>query len=271
MKTAKLGAIFLVSTIALAGIGAAYAWWVDELEIDVDVKLGTFGWEWTLDWYTDDFEITHDYKDIIDIPRDATGAPLVDDHVYLEDTQENDPTHPGFEHMDKLHIYADHVYPCTDIEIWPDLHFWGTVPGHLYQYSFVLTLDEDINDPNNDPIILDTIPKWMYVQVQVVEGSPSILDDMDIEQGAIMGICEFFDRLTPTQWHQSYYLNLFIYIHWIQWDMVFTDHWGNEIDCSDFMDGADDKFDVPMNAKITFDIEIDGCQYNDPDYGGPIP
>ena len=38
MKTAKLGAMFMVSLIALAGTGAAYALWWDDLYIDVFIE-----------------------------------------------------------------------------------------------------------------------------------------------------------------------------------------------------------------------------------------
>jgi hypothetical protein len=238
MKTAKLGAIFLISTIALAGVGAAYSWWQEDLIITGEVTMGTFGWEWSpVEYY-----FSHDYKNII------TGD------VWLTDTHE--PGTPGAGTYDKLNIVADDVYPCTDISIWTDIHFWGSVPGHIYDVEYHLYV-------NGDEIY--EIPQWMYVRVQVTDGTQDVLDDMGIVVGQDMSICEFFDRLTPTQWHYCYYLDLYIYIHWIQWDMEFIDPFGNQV--GPFLG---ETFDVPMDAKLTFDITINGCQYNDPTYGGPI-
>jgi hypothetical protein len=42
MKTAKLGAIFLVSVMALAGAGAGYAMWFQDLIIDAEIHTGEF-------------------------------------------------------------------------------------------------------------------------------------------------------------------------------------------------------------------------------------
>ena len=61
MKTAKLGAIFLVSVMALAGASAGYAWWIDELHIKGEITTGTFGAEWTI--IEDCSYISHGVKD----------------------------------------------------------------------------------------------------------------------------------------------------------------------------------------------------------------
>ena len=42
MKTAKIGAIFLVTVMALAAIGGAYALWFQDLYIDVEINTGEF-------------------------------------------------------------------------------------------------------------------------------------------------------------------------------------------------------------------------------------
>ena len=100
---------------------------------------------------------------------------------------------------------------------------------------------------------------------EVDSGTQDLLTQMGIQAGAVMTICELFDLLTPTQWHECYYLNLFIYIHWIQWDMEFDDPWGQH-----WGPWLGQSFDVPMDATLEFDITINGCQYNDPTYGGPF-
>ena len=40
MKTAKLGALFLISVLALAGIGVGYATWADTVDIDGRIETG---------------------------------------------------------------------------------------------------------------------------------------------------------------------------------------------------------------------------------------
>ena len=42
MKSAKLGALFLIAVMALAGVGAGYAMWFQELTIDVEINTGDF-------------------------------------------------------------------------------------------------------------------------------------------------------------------------------------------------------------------------------------
>ena len=40
MKSAKLGAMFLISVLALAGIGMGYAAWTDTITIDGTINTG---------------------------------------------------------------------------------------------------------------------------------------------------------------------------------------------------------------------------------------
>ena len=47
MRTAKIGALFVVSVMALAATGAAYALWYDELHLDIDVDTGEIEWVYT--------------------------------------------------------------------------------------------------------------------------------------------------------------------------------------------------------------------------------
>jgi hypothetical protein len=43
MKAAKLGAIFMISVMTLAGLGVAYAHWMDEIYIEATVDMGRLG------------------------------------------------------------------------------------------------------------------------------------------------------------------------------------------------------------------------------------
>jgi len=45
METAKIGTLFLVVLIALGGVGASYATWNDNVNIDASVTTGKLDWE----------------------------------------------------------------------------------------------------------------------------------------------------------------------------------------------------------------------------------
>ena len=47
MKTAKIGAMFLISILALAGIGMGYAAWTDTITITGSVNTGSVEWAFT--------------------------------------------------------------------------------------------------------------------------------------------------------------------------------------------------------------------------------
>ena len=49
MKSAKLGAMFLISVLALAGIGMGYAAWTDTITIDGTINTGDVEWHFTAD------------------------------------------------------------------------------------------------------------------------------------------------------------------------------------------------------------------------------
>ncbi|MBE3120800.1 MAG: hypothetical protein IMZ53_02755 [Thermoplasmata archaeon] len=65
MKTAKLGAMFLVSLMALAGVGASYAAWTQAVDIQGSVTTGNF-----------DFQI---YNIVVNEANGATITPVIYD------------------------------------------------------------------------------------------------------------------------------------------------------------------------------------------------
>lgn len=110
MKTAKLGAIFLVSVMALAGTGAAYALWFDYLYIDGWVETGEIGAEIIpgLCWDTE---------------------PPEKDFSYIECWTVDDIT---------LVVHVFNAYPCIWYYQEFDIHNSGTIPihiGEIYWYS----------------------------------------------------------------------------------------------------------------------------------------
>lgn len=208
-----MAAIFLTLTIALGMFGFAAAWWTDELKIEGYVTTGTFGWEWTLDYW----EITDDWKDIITAD------------IGIEDTTDNG-------HKDLFYIEAYDVYPCTDIEIWADLHFWGTVPGHIYDITAEATIDD---------VPIADIPPWMDFCFYVIES-----DVEGIYEGEYT-LDEISEALICSQWHECDYIYVYIYIHFVEEGMVYSD--GTPVPPG---------VDVPMDATLEFTITIEGVQYN---------
>jgi hypothetical protein len=106
MKTAKIGAIFCMSLIALAGTGAAYALWYDYLHLDVDVTTGYIGADWSFHGFTIDGK-----PDISDI------------NVVFEEWGNSD--------LGRMFIHIYNAYPCVDYTIFFDIYCSGSIPIHI--------------------------------------------------------------------------------------------------------------------------------------------
>lgn len=107
MKTMKIGAIFLVSALALAGIGASYALWSETLTINGTINTGNVDVEWSIKDVWDD-----ETKDVSDITA----------------TIEDDGT---------MTVTITNAYPCVNYYVRFDIHCLGTVPVHFQ--DFVIT------------------------------------------------------------------------------------------------------------------------------------
>jgi hypothetical protein len=131
MKTAKVGAIFLISVMALAGVSAGYALWYDYLHLDVSVQTGyinaQFSWE---DWES------NQEKDVSWITYE-----LFDDF------------RPEYGQIDQteawLQIYMHNVYPSITYEIFFNIECTGTIPIHVepifYNWNLIPSNDGTIN------------------------------------------------------------------------------------------------------------------------------
>ena len=121
MKTAKLGALFLISVLALAGIGVGYAHWTDTINITGTVNTGSVSWEFectsgTWGWKntrTDLLEVTHDGEIV-----EETCVLVGEAYGYITD---------------------DHTAGMKFINIFPGvlwhadlvIHYTGSVPGKV--------------------------------------------------------------------------------------------------------------------------------------------
>lgn len=108
MKTAKLGALFLVSVLALAGVGAGYAMWYEDLTIDGTINTGTFDVEWSPGDCGDN---EAPEKDVSSITASISGNTMT--------------------------VIVTDAYPCMTYWVHFDVHCVGTVPAHFN--AFVIT------------------------------------------------------------------------------------------------------------------------------------
>jgi len=145
MKRAKIGALFLVSLLALAGVGVGYASWTDTLWIDGFYSTGSVGWKIT------DNSATYVWK-VYDC--DGCDGP---DHEILVDYNSKSWT-------EAVNYVKTLYYPCCKIQyaaaaetaivddhtgkimidnLFPDLEFiadftieyFGTIPGKIYDIT----------------------------------------------------------------------------------------------------------------------------------------
>ena len=110
MKTNKIGIVFLVSVMALAGVGSSYAMWYEDLFMDVTVTTGTFDIEWSLEAWDDDEIAEKDDVSTID--------------AYIEDDEASAD-------YGKLIVTLTGVYPCINYWVDFNIHSLGSVPAHF--------------------------------------------------------------------------------------------------------------------------------------------
>jgi len=108
MKTAKIGAIFLVSVMALAGASAGYALWLDELHLDIDVYTGNIGLEWSIEGFGDSEPYEKDFS-------------YIDGYLWgwTEDANTG------------LWLTIYNGYPCIDYYVDFNIECTGSIPVHI--------------------------------------------------------------------------------------------------------------------------------------------
>lgn len=128
----KIGSIFLVSMLALAGLGASYAGFSDLITVYGEVDTGTVD----LELY-DDFSGTWVYKDM------ATGDVVIS-YVELDLTQY--PTYILVAWSEAMYgtntdVYMEwnNIFPCIDFEANFVVHYAGSIPAHLSITDFYFT------------------------------------------------------------------------------------------------------------------------------------
>jgi len=141
MKTAKIGAIFLISILALAGASAGYAMWSEDLTINGTVNTGSVDVEWSIESVGDNEEPLKDVSSIDAVIDPETGI---------------------------MHVTVTNAYPCITYCVYFDVHCIGSVPVHFTPFvidgdlpaSTTLTITEDIGYLPIDEAQLHTGDYW---------------------------------------------------------------------------------------------------------------
>jgi hypothetical protein len=157
MKTAKLGAIFVISVMALAGTGAAYALWAEDLYIWTDINTGDVDVDWS--YITTGTNAPKPWVSILDIYIDASGI---------------------------LRCRIDNAYPCVEYYFYFDLHCVGTIPVHFtpieylgdvlpdwvedYEIFITSIWEPDPNDPDNMLLVESFNPPEFIQWIQLHPG-----------------------------------------------------------------------------------------------------
>jgi hypothetical protein len=133
---AKIGAIFLVSVLAIAGAGAAYALWFEDLYIYTDIYTGTVDVEWSYGgWGCDQT------KDV------SIGGGGIDGNLYL---------------------WVENAYPCVTYWWYFDIHCVGSIPVHFTPLNvFQTTVDPDWIEDFEMYIYGITLADGTYIEFDV--------------------------------------------------------------------------------------------------------
>ena len=137
MKTNKIGSIFLISVLALAGIGISYAGWTDTITVsgnvstgDVDIDLVKYSGTWVYKWIPQHAVLRHEgfsagtaYESDPSPPTPANEYMLVA-HAWAA------PTTPGADD-DGVTVTYQNLFPCQDFKTDFVLHYDGSIPARL--------------------------------------------------------------------------------------------------------------------------------------------
>jgi hypothetical protein len=223
---------------ALAVSGFTYAFWTDHVEIVAEMTTGTFGWEMTLegDWVWGDEKgiVTH-WSDLI--------------YDFDDDPE-----------ADKVIWVVEDLYPAVLAEMLWDIHFYGSIPGHITDVYVELRVTEaDGTVTNYDET---NIPDWLYIGFRMRgtgawDPPPDLNLDGTTRKVTLAGLIEW---LEDSQWHQSESLGVTTWVELVEPGMTYSN--GVPIPVVN---------EPPQGAVFRLEIGIDGIQYNAGASGPPPP
>ena len=232
MKSAKLGAMFLISILALAGVGMGYAAWTDTITIDGTINTGNVdiavrGYSGTCVWKvyggTAPADELYRWHGLVqDKPTDAEvaaqfGGATVEEIAYA---------YAGPGTNTDVTMTFDSLFPCIDFYADVIFHYEGNIPAYVYRSPYINI------DPTNGPQYDSTLypglnwmdDHWLYYQAGNTEG---IWIDVYYAENVLTGADDMVTSYTkgeqifdPVQLHYCDYIVAEVHVHIIQ-DNIF--------------------------------------------------
>jgi hypothetical protein len=156
MKTAKLGAIFMASVMALTFVGAGYSHWFDHIDISITADMGRFGVgfveQWTDDPYSEWNRLNEDTMYDPDITFDSYFG-LYPDDCNLDPDQPEDADGDGIRDLRVCgaelgpHLKRPKDYAYIECELIEDSHkMWHNQIDYMY-HCFEDAAGDEICEP----------------------------------------------------------------------------------------------------------------------------
>lgn len=209
MDKNKIGTIFMISALALAGIGISYAGFTDTIYVfgtvstgTVDVEIDSYSgtWAWKVYDAPNELVVTHDPTYSIPIEDGflvsyAKGRPITTD----------DPE--GYDAV----VEFDNIFPCVDFTADILFHYKGSIPAKINLLEWDWEGDE-VTKP--DGTIIPDFITWLIDEGHMTSG----LYRCDADGNLLDPLGEI---KIGYQLHESYYFKLIVTIHlpqenWLQ-------------------------------------------------------
>jgi len=225
----KIGAIFLVSVMALAAIGGGYAAWFDTITIEGTVNTGSVGWDvvdYSGTWVwknldTDGCEVTHEGEVVY-------WNSLLVASAYAEQTEgDAGPVD------DSVTVVFDNLFPCIDFMADIVIHYTGSVPGKINSLTFT--------DPWGDTDAEKLIDKFTTLDVLIKKSGTEQYVPLPLEE------------LDGYQLHYCDHIHIIMTIHLPQY---------YDLDG----DGEDEPTDSLMDLTGSFNLDVEVVQWNEYPY-----
>jgi len=163
INTGKLAVLFIITAMALAGIGAGYSAWFDTITIEGEVSTGSVGWHFSDVSETFVYKI-HDLPDPInpdwgsEIFVDYASTPFSDIVMMYEPYLVEEIASATVVLQDDHHAIVTYtnLFPCINFEadVWID--YTGTVPGKLNSITFNdFWASDDTETSYGDEVLID--------------------------------------------------------------------------------------------------------------------
>jgi len=181
MKTAKIGAIFLISVMALAGVGAGYAAWFDTITITGTVNTGSVGWDvvgYSGTWVWKN--LNNDECVVLHNPGIAPSinSILVASSYATQTIGDDEPVD------DSVTVVFDNLFPCIDFMADIVIHYTGSVPGKINGITFIDAW------PNTDAEVKIDQFTTLEVRIEHADGTVDHIEDLGLLDGYQLHYCD---------------------------------------------------------------------------------